>query len=180
MTNFDRAMAYLEKLPDAIEGSGGHNATLRAACECIRFGLSGSEIQEAMGWFNDNRCRPKWSAKELAHKIESAQSKAIQGERAMNQAFNGKGRTFMPSNKPLPNKKPGQSPDPLRRIYDTKPFDAVAWAQKMIADKIDFTTDEMVTLSGPAAADAWRKWAGIEQKAIDQDEEYWNFIMEQG
>ena len=81
MGNLERAMAYLEKLPPAIAGSGGHDATLRAACECIRFGLSDSEIAEAMNWYNVNRCKPEWKPKELAHKIASAKRLAKFGER---------------------------------------------------------------------------------------------------
>jgi len=67
-----RAMAYLDRLPVAQSGGGGHNATLRAACECFRFGLSRAEADEAMAWFNDYRCQPKWKAHELAHKLDDA------------------------------------------------------------------------------------------------------------
>jgi hypothetical protein len=67
-----RAMAYLETLPPAISGSGGHNATFLAACTCWRFGLAEGEVARCMEWFNANRARPAWSEKELAHKIRSA------------------------------------------------------------------------------------------------------------
>ncbi len=72
MDNFSRTMAYLDKLPNAISGAGGHDATLRVACECYRFGLSDGEAWEALRWFNDNRCQPKWKEHELRHKLESA------------------------------------------------------------------------------------------------------------
>jgi hypothetical protein len=68
-----RALAYLDKLPPAISGSGGHNATLRAACECVRFGLSEGEAWQALQWFNAHRCQPAWSEKELRHKLADAQ-----------------------------------------------------------------------------------------------------------
>jgi hypothetical protein len=68
-----RALAYLDKLPPAISGSGGHNATLRAACECVRFGLSEGEAWQALRWFNAHRCQPAWSEKELRHKLADAQ-----------------------------------------------------------------------------------------------------------
>ena len=83
MKAVERCLAYLEKLPPAIAHSGGHNATLRAACECVRLGLSDSEIAEAMNWWNANKCQPQWSAKELAHKIQDAKRKAVHGERVM-------------------------------------------------------------------------------------------------
>lgn len=67
-----RAMAYLDRLPVAVSGQGGHNATLRAACECIRFGLSDGEAWQALQWFNDYRCQPKWSEHDLRHKLADA------------------------------------------------------------------------------------------------------------
>jgi len=73
MSNLPRALAYLNKLPSANSGAGGHNATLRAACECARFGSSESDMWEAMTWYNLNRCNPAWSEKELRHKILDAQ-----------------------------------------------------------------------------------------------------------
>jgi len=71
MTNLDTCLAYLSKLPPAVSGSGGHNVTLRAACECVRFGLTDAEALQALGEFN-RRCSPPWSEGELAHKLESA------------------------------------------------------------------------------------------------------------
>jgi hypothetical protein len=67
-----RCMAYLEKLPDAISGQGGHNATFQAAAECFRFGLSSQEAWEVMKWFNALKCKPEWNDRELSHKIKSA------------------------------------------------------------------------------------------------------------
>jgi hypothetical protein len=71
MTDLDHCLAYLSKLPPSVSGSGGHNATLRAACECVRFGLTDDEGMLAMGEYN-RRCSPPWSECELAHKLESA------------------------------------------------------------------------------------------------------------
>jgi hypothetical protein len=64
-------MAYLDKLPVAQSGAGGHNATLRAALATRRFGLSQLDAWQAMTWFNRNRCSPEWSEKELRHKLAS-------------------------------------------------------------------------------------------------------------
>lgn len=71
MENLNACMAYIEKLPAAVSGSGGHNATLQAALACKRFGLSGDEMWNVMRWFNEHRCQPKWSEKELRHKVDS-------------------------------------------------------------------------------------------------------------
>lgn len=71
MTNFARCLAYLSNLPPAVSGSGGHSATLRAACECVRFGLTDGEAMQALAEYN-RRCQPAWSERELAHKLASA------------------------------------------------------------------------------------------------------------
>jgi hypothetical protein len=96
MDNFTRAMSYIKKLPEAISGSGGHNATLRAACECVRFGLSESEIQDAMNWYNENKCQPEWEPHELAHKIKTAQDKAQRGARVNVANKSSKRLVFVP------------------------------------------------------------------------------------
>lgn len=74
-----RCRAYLEKCPDAISGHGGHNATLRAACECFRFGLDESTAWSVMRWFNDCKTGGEpWTDNELAHKIDAARKKVDQ------------------------------------------------------------------------------------------------------
>lgn len=90
-----RAMAYLDRLPVAVSGAGGHNATLRAACECFRFGLSDSEAAAAMEWYNANRCQPKWSTHELKHKIASAATIVTKGGQVAKHLGNGR-RGYQP------------------------------------------------------------------------------------
>ncbi|MCA9273779.1 MAG: hypothetical protein KDA31_12135 [Phycisphaerales bacterium] len=77
-----RCKAYLEKCPDAISGSGGHDATLRAACECYRFGLDQSEAAAVMSWFNDQKTGgERWTDREIQHKLDSARAKVeLSGE----------------------------------------------------------------------------------------------------
>lgn len=72
LQRYKACLAYLRKLDDAISGQHGHRATIRAACECIRFGLDLAHVWQAMEWFNANKCRPAWSEKELTHKIAEA------------------------------------------------------------------------------------------------------------
>jgi putative DNA primase/helicase len=70
-----RCMAYLAKMPDAISGQGGHNATFAAACKCYEFDLDDSKVREAMVWYNDNKTGGEpWTESELEHKIESAKT----------------------------------------------------------------------------------------------------------
>ena len=63
-------------MPDAISGSGGHNATFSAACECFRFGLTDGEAAGIMQRFNAEKTGgEQWTERELSHKLDSAREK---------------------------------------------------------------------------------------------------------
>jgi len=71
-----RAEAYLDRIPPAISGSGGHSQTYAAATAMVHgFGL---DPETAFGLllnrFNP-RCQPPWSEKELRHKVSDAVSR---------------------------------------------------------------------------------------------------------
>lgn len=72
ITLLERARRYVNAMPPAISGSGGHNATFAAACALIKgFGLSIEEARPIMHEYNQ-RCDKKWSDAELEHKLRSA------------------------------------------------------------------------------------------------------------
>ncbi|RMF71989.1 MAG: DUF3987 domain-containing protein [Acidobacteria bacterium] len=73
---FRRAAAYLDAMPAAVSGRGGHNATYAAATAMVHgFGLDpASALRLLLERFNP-RCVPPWSEKELRHKVEDAASK---------------------------------------------------------------------------------------------------------
>ncbi len=76
MTTIERARRYLEKLPPAISGAGGHDATFRAAaCLVHGFALSEGEAFAVLSGWNGSHCSPPWSEAELRHKIASALAK---------------------------------------------------------------------------------------------------------
>jgi len=78
-TREKRCLAYLRECPDAISGNGGHDATLRAACECYCFGLDDASALRVMQQFNQQKTGGEtWTDKELAHKLESARKKVEQ------------------------------------------------------------------------------------------------------
>ena len=66
-----RARKYVDKMPSAIAGIGGHNATYNVACELFRFGLSDSEASRLFDEYNQ-RCEPPWTDSELEHKLRDA------------------------------------------------------------------------------------------------------------
>lgn len=71
-----RAEAYLDRIPPAISGSGGHGQTYAAATAMVHgFGL---DPETALGLLlarYNPRCQPPWSEKELRHKVSDAASK---------------------------------------------------------------------------------------------------------
>jgi hypothetical protein len=68
----ERARAYLEKLPPAIAGSGGHNQTFRAACILVKdFALPVDDALPLLKIYNE-KCQPPWTESELIHKLQDA------------------------------------------------------------------------------------------------------------
>ena len=68
----DRARKYLAKVPPAISGQGGHNATYHAACVLVHeFALSVEQAKPLLLEWNAT-CQPPWSEAELDHKLEDA------------------------------------------------------------------------------------------------------------
>ncbi|MCH8839831.1 MAG: bifunctional DNA primase/polymerase [Planctomycetes bacterium] len=67
-----RARKYLVKLPPAISGQGGHNATFHAACVLvIGFGLDREQSFALLCEWNQT-CQPPWTDRELEHKVDDA------------------------------------------------------------------------------------------------------------
>ena len=68
----ERARNYLAKLPSAIGGERGHDATFRAACVLVHgFALEPAAALDLLRGYSA-RCVPPWSERELVHKINSA------------------------------------------------------------------------------------------------------------
>lgn len=68
----ERARAYTAKMPAAISGRGGHEATFRVALALAKgFSLDTGTALDVLREYNA-RCEPPWNEKELIHKIEDA------------------------------------------------------------------------------------------------------------
>ena len=64
-------LAYIDAMPPAISGSGGHNATFAVARVLRRkFGLSPTDAFKYMQHYNQ-RAQPPWTDAELRHKLAS-------------------------------------------------------------------------------------------------------------
>lgn len=68
-----RALAWLNKVPGAISGQGGHNATMRVAGKLIQyFQLDLGRAFRCLKIWNE-KCEPCWEDKDLEHKLLDAQ-----------------------------------------------------------------------------------------------------------
>ncbi|GAB4549488.1 MAG: hypothetical protein Tsb0013_10760 [Phycisphaerales bacterium] len=71
-----RAAAYLDAMPPAISGQGGHGRTYAAATALVHgFELEPEAALRMLLERYNPRCEPPWSEKELRHKVEDAASK---------------------------------------------------------------------------------------------------------
>lgn len=67
-----RAKAYLDAIPGAVAGEGGHSQTFSAACAIgPGFDLDPDDAYKLLEEYNE-RCEPPWSTDELVHKVEQA------------------------------------------------------------------------------------------------------------
>lgn len=69
----EKLRLLLAESPNAVSGSGGHKTTFAVACMCWRHCENFDTVHEAMTWYNQNRCNPTWTEKEILHKVLSAQ-----------------------------------------------------------------------------------------------------------
>lgn len=72
MTPQERAIKYVQAVPPAISGQGGHNVTFTLATTLTHgFNLNESEAYDIMSDWNRS-CQPPWTERELRHKIRSS------------------------------------------------------------------------------------------------------------
>lgn len=67
----ETARRYIMQI-HAISGQGGHNSTFRAACRACEFGLTEQQVMSLMLEWNETNARPKFSVKEIQHKMSDA------------------------------------------------------------------------------------------------------------
>jgi len=71
-----RAAAYLDAMPAAISGEGGHSRTYAAATALVHgFGLPTETAFHLLATRYNPKCQPPWSDHELRHKIDDAATK---------------------------------------------------------------------------------------------------------
>lgn len=71
-----RIVAYLDRCPRSVAGQRGHDALFWAARVLVRgFDLSDDEALSYLHTYFNHECKPKWSQKELEHKVREAREK---------------------------------------------------------------------------------------------------------
>jgi hypothetical protein len=77
MPRAERAARYVDKMPPAISGSGGHDALWAVALVLVRgFELPRSVALEVLKFYN-RRCEPPWSLAALEHKLNQAERATV-------------------------------------------------------------------------------------------------------
>lgn len=70
--NLRGAVQYAARVPGAVSGEGGHNATFSLACTLIRkFHLDEEQTLQVLEAWNE-KCDPPWSERDLQHKVRDA------------------------------------------------------------------------------------------------------------
>lgn len=139
-----RALAYLEKVPPAISGSGGHNALFAATCWMMHgFGLDDATVRSLIvGHYND-RCDPPWSERDLDHKIREARENADTGK-------------WRIEDRPAPQKK-YSGPEPRARdIDDVDTTGETVYQHEDRSDDLDDEDDDLDDVPPPSDEDAPR------------------------
>jgi hypothetical protein len=68
----ERIEHYVDACPEAISGQRGHNTTFKLAIALVHgFDLSPAAALPFLQRYNQ-RCQPKWTIKELKHKLKDA------------------------------------------------------------------------------------------------------------
>lgn len=70
----ERARRYMAKMPGAVSGAAGHTTTMKVARVLVtRFGLDDGTTRALLDEYN-TRCEPRWSDRELDHKVKQARN----------------------------------------------------------------------------------------------------------
>jgi hypothetical protein len=116
-TVVERARKYIDRMPAAVSGQGGHDAAFSVARVLVTgFALSDGDALALLREWNP-RCQPPWSERELAHKVSSARS--TPSTNAHGYLLGDTGHQFPTvtlSAPPPPKPEPPPPVDPIKRV----------------------------------------------------------------
>lgn len=131
MNQFARAKSYIDRMPGAVSGSGGHDQTFAVACCVVRFGLNEGDQWSLLTDYN-TRCSPPWAEKDLRHKLNDARKRVTPGTMSERGYRNGTSpapakpehwRPLAPVTSPAPTAEPKHRTTPQVVCPETSPAD---------------------------------------------------------
>lgn len=118
----ERARRYLERVPPAVSGSGGHNRTFHVACILVLgFGMSADEAWPVIAEWNQS-CEPPWSEHDLRRKLNEANKQGGQrGYLLTGEQYTGPDADLSALLKSLEATQPAEAITPERLAVDEFP-----------------------------------------------------------
>lgn len=142
----ERARSYLQRIPPAISGQGGHNATFKAACVLVLgFGLSEGDAARLMSEWNVG-CNPPWSDRDLVRKVREANKQGGERNYLRNATRDDWERIEVPSYAAAPAKHVEQRPASATPSVTVTTLENAARAY---LSKIEKNETDLVTLGIP-------------------------------
>lgn len=137
-TILERASAYLEHMPPAIAGCGGHSATFNAAAVlCRGFAMTEAEALPPLLAWNQTHCQPPWTESELRRKLRSAASSTRPLGYLLDEAAPNGGR-LTPDFENEAEKKARQRQDwPVFKPLRAAGISAIAGLRHLLPDAVD-------------------------------------------
>ncbi len=153
-----RAVAYLDKMPAAISGQAGHQATWRAAVALARgFDLDEDTTFRILRDHYNPRCEPPWTDKELRHKAVQARDSSTLPRGYLLERSRGE------VNFTLSDSDIGQPPPPLQETEDE-------WRRSLRFNERGMTKDAgnaaLILANDP-------EWSGVLQYDSFRDLAFW-------
>jgi len=144
LTSFDRARAYVAKIPGAVQGNHGDCQTLAVANVLVwDFALSPTEALIILREYN-SRCSPSWADADLIRKLQSAEKQSHAKPRG--NLLDGKPSSFQrPSAAPKPRVDPASAVENYLRGFRCDEADL--WEASAIRPPDDWTTDALALLA---------------------------------
>jgi hypothetical protein len=140
------ARRYLEKIPPAVSGQGGHDQTFKAACALVKgFDLTVDQARPLLAEYN-KRCQPEWSTAELEHKLTSADTSEDRQQRGWLRLDDSDAGNVPRSPPPKLEPKPAFRDDKLAQFAARfREFVDTAWlADRSPIDPVALTADDFL------------------------------------
>lgn len=160
----NRARSYIAKMPPAIAGQGGSNATISVACRLVRdFGLTIDAARPLLHEYSQ-RCVPPWTDEQIEHKLESAAAFAAQEPHRIGEKLRSHAVSAIPKGDLSLNAPNGRTEVANSRRFLAQHGDKVrychAWRQWLVWDGARWAVDSdgaMIRLGKSVVEALWHE-----------------------